>query len=125
MESSDIGEEVLRFIEQYIETVPHLEALLLMRESQPKCWSIEQLAARIYVPPATARTILDDLARHGLVSAQGDCHVFNPQWDEQRQLLARVAGTYNKHLTRVATLIHARGSRSVRDFARAFKLKDK
>jgi predicted ArsR family transcriptional regulator len=128
MESEDLGEEVLRFIDQYIDTVPHLEALLLLWQSAGSDWNLEQLAARIYVAPPTAKGIVDDLMRHGMVVARGSSPVsygLDPEWDAGRQILGRVAHTYSRQLTRVATLIHSKGSRSVRDFARAFKLKDK
>lgn len=127
MESEELDDEVLRFIDQYIDTVPHLEALLLLWQNTGTRWSVEQLAARIYVPPAAAKGILEDLLRHGMVQAEGTpaAYDFDAEWDARRQLLARVARTYSKHLRRVATLIHSKGPRSIRDFARAFRLKDK
>lgn len=127
MEAEELAEEVRRFLDQYIETVPHLEALLLLWHSSGNTWSVEQLAARIYVAPPTAKGILDDLIRHGMVRARGNpaCYALDPDWDANRQILGRVAHTYSRQLTRVATLIHSKGPRSVRDFARAFKLKDK
>jgi hypothetical protein len=35
--------------------------------------------------------------------------------------MARIAATYRRHLIRIATLIHAKASPSVREFARAFE----
>lgn len=125
MESGDLAEDLLRFIDQYIDTVPHLEALLLMRQSAPTAWNVDALAARIYVKPAVAKSILDDFVRHGLVRATAAGHAFNEEWDAQQQILPRLAEAYSKRLARVATLIHSRGSRPVRAFARAFQLKDK
>ena len=131
MESEELGDELLRFLDQYIDTVPHLEALLLLWHSAgSRAWSVEQLAARIYVAPPTAEGILEDLLRHGMVRAHGnpgDAAIFyalDPDWDAQRQILGRVAHVYSRQLRRVATLIHSKGPRSVRNFARAFKLKD-
>jgi len=131
MESEELGTDVLRFIDQYIDTVPHLEALLLLWHDPGNGWSVAQVAARIYVAPQTARGILDDLVRHGIVRAQTHSGVdtalytLDLAWDTERQILARVAQTYSRQLRRVATLIHSKGPRSVRDFARAFKLKDR
>lgn len=124
MQSGDLAADLLRFIDRYIDTVPHLEALLLMWQSAPAGWNHEQLAARIYVKPAVARGIIDDFARHGMVRPVKSGHTFDLQWDSE-QLLPRLAEAYSKQLSRVATHIHARGPRSVRDFARAFQLKDK
>jgi hypothetical protein len=126
MESEELDGEVLRFIDQYIDTVPHLEALLLLWQDAGTQWSIEQLAARIYVSPGVAKGILEDLLRHGMVRASGTPALYgcDAEWDARRQLLRRVAETYSRHLRRVATLIHSKGPRSVRDFARAFRLKE-
>jgi hypothetical protein len=131
MESEELGDELMRFLDQYVDTVPHLEALLLLWHSAgSSAWSVEQLAARIYVAPPTAQGILEDLMRHGMVRAHYDpqgsanSYALDPEWDARRQILGRVAHTYSRQLTRVATLIHSKGPRCVRDFARAFKLKD-
>src|SRR5688500_9364995 len=127
MEPEELEGEVVRFLDQYIATVPHLEALLLLWHEPASRWSVEQLAARIYVAPPAAKGILDDLVRHGMVRGHGSpvSYALDPNWDASRQILGRVASTYSRHLARVARLIHSKGPRSVRDFARAFKLKDK
>jgi hypothetical protein len=129
MESEELATDVLRFIDQYIDTVPHLEALLLLWREPDRDWSVEEVAARIYVAPASAKVILDDLVRHGIlrgiVRGQGTqvLYALDQAWDAGRHILGRVAHAYSRQLRRVATLIHAKGPRSVRDFARAFKLK--
>jgi hypothetical protein len=38
-------------------------------------------------------------------------------------LMEKVASTYRRHLSAVASFIHSKASRSVREFARAFELK--
>src|SRR5262245_7022975 len=117
MDPQELDAEVLRCIDQYIDTVPHLESLLLLEQCASEWWSVEQLAARIYVPPSVARVILEDLTRHGMTQVQGNplLYAFDPQWDAQRQILARLAHTYSTHLRQVAALIHSKGPRSVRD----------
>lgn len=121
----EIPEEVLDFIVRRIDTVPHLEALLLYLENPEAVWGSAEIASRVYVSRDTAQKILADLARHGFIAEEGDGYRYQPAWDEA-QLLPRVADVYRKHLVRVAELIHAKAAPSpVHEFARAFKFTKK
>jgi hypothetical protein len=125
MERPELPAAVQRFIAERIDTVPHLEALLLLWESAPTCWSADQIAARIYVAADAGERILGDLQRHGLVRAideQPSRYAYDPAWDTG-DLMARVASSYRQDLIRVARFIHAKASSSVREFARAFEIK--
>jgi len=66
----EVTQEVLQFLTDYIDTVPHLEALLLLWENPDTTWSEAEIAARIYVRPETAGEILRGFARRGFVRAQ-------------------------------------------------------
>ena len=125
MEQSEPPEDVLRFIADRIDTVPHLEALLLVWESKQVALGPEELAARIYVSADAAAQILKDLEQRKIVRTSRDTaqYVFDDSWDTTGELMARVAATYRRHLIRIATLIHAKASPSVREFARAFESK--
>ena len=59
--SPEIPADVLRFIAERIDTVPQLEALLLVWENQPRAWECEQIAARIYVRRGVCMDILQAL----------------------------------------------------------------
>ena len=124
--SAQLPADVARFIEDQIDSVPHMEALLLLWRSATEAWSTEQLAARIYVSPDTAAQILRDLARRQLVRATSenpDRFAYDGAWDENDGLMARVAATYRQHLILVARKIHSKASGAVREFARAFEIK--
>lgn len=124
MPRHEIPEEVLRFIERRIDSVPHMEALLLLWEAPSQAWSDAQIAARVYISSEHARKILADLARSGLIlHAAPGTFAYNPDWDETR-LMGKVASAYRHHLVHVSGLIHAKSaSEAVRDFARAFQFK--
>jgi hypothetical protein len=117
-------EEVLRFLLERFETVPHLEAALLIWQNQTMAWTAEFLAGRIYVSAATGREILEDLCRAGLLrKTVGHEYLYEPAWDTKLNMLPRVADLYRRQLVRVTKLIHTQGSSSVREFARAFQIK--
>lgn len=120
-----IPQQVLQFIAEQIDTVPQLECLLLLHQDDSRSWLADDVAARIYISRETARVILQTLERRRLIAAEGDppLYRFSPSEAASRELVAEVAGTYQRHLVPIATFIHSRASASVREFARAFDLK--
>jgi len=126
MTSPEIPARVLQFVTERIDTVPQLEALLLLWENQQRLWSEEELAARLYVGRQVASTILQSLQRQQLVTTEPGPTVryrYNPQWDPSGEVMPEVAATYRRHLVPLATFIHSRASTAVREFARAFDFK--
>jgi len=123
--ASNIPEDVLEFIARRIDSVPHLETLLLFLDSPGTVWTATAIAARVYVSRDTAQKILGDLARHGFITAEGEGYRYDQGWDEA-QIMPRLAEHYGRHLVLVAELIHAKGTSSaVHEFARAFKFTKK
>lgn len=118
--------KVDQFIIEQIASVPHLEALLLLWNSRPREWSIDEMAKSLYVPADVADRILEDLAARSLISHAGApnrlfaYHSLSPERDA---LLADVDVTYRRELVRISGLIHSKASVAVHDFARAFRFK--
>jgi DNA-binding IclR family transcriptional regulator len=125
MTSPEIPARVLQFIAERIDTVPQLEALLLLWENPQRLWSEEELAARIYVGRPVAATIMQALQRQQLVTTDPASarYRYNPQWDPSGEVMPEVAAAYSRHLVQLATFIHSRASTAVREVARAFDLK--
>jgi hypothetical protein len=120
----DPTEKVLRFIGDNIESVPHLEALVLLWENRPHAFQVDDLAARIYVSPDLAADILKDLQRRQLITGDSSGYRYDGKWDETGGLMAQIVDTYRRNLIRVATLLHNKTSRGIREFARAFERKE-
>ena len=114
------------FIARRIDSVPHLEALLLLSQDPLVVWDADTVSRRVYVSSDRARIILQDLARHGLIGVTAESagqYRYDGTWDEG-QLMQTIADSYRRHLVRVADFIHTKAaSDSVKDFARAFKFK--
>lgn len=127
MAAGAIDPAVERFLLDSIDTVPHLEALLLLFQSPATVWTVMELAARIYVNDKQASGILDDLTRRALIARAEQSpakYQYIARLPEQSALLDKVAHSYRTQLVQVTRLIHSNASGSVRDFARAFRLKD-
>lgn len=121
----DVPAHVRHFVDEYLDTVPQLETLLMMRDAGERAWLISEVAARNYITDQRAAETLQALCRRGLVVAEASplCYRFNPQTDDLRTLIAELARCYQTSLFRITTLIHSKPSASVKEFARAFNLK--
>jgi hypothetical protein len=126
MSPPDIPHIVLQFIAEKIDTVPQLEALLLIWESRDRAWSEDEMAARIYQTREAAARILQALQRRQLLRVESGSPLryrYDSSWDAASEVMPQVAAAYRRHLVHVATLIHRGASSAVREFARAFDLK--
>ncbi len=114
--------EVDRFILDEIDSVPHIEALLILWNSRPRAWSIEELAALLFLPEDRTRQILEDLQQRALVVSGETGVSYNPA-DSRDHLMADVDRVWRHELVRVSNMIHSKASPAVREFARAFRFK--
>lgn len=118
-----IAEDVRRFILTSMASVPHLEALLLIRRESAEEWDETRLARRLYVPEKNARALLADLSEAGFIVAVRDgeaVFAYRPATLEQVRMLDEVADAYARDLIEVTNLIHGR---SALLFADAFRIR--
>jgi hypothetical protein len=121
--STELPSEVVRFLNERIDTVPHLEALLMVWESGVP-WDARLLSTRLYLNEEAAQRVLQDLQLSGLLASRDAIRFsFNREDRSAQGLMEDVARTYRRNIARVATLIHNKTSSSVREFARAFEFK--
>ncbi len=126
MPESNPGVDVYDYILEKIDTVPHLEAVILFWNSRPVGWTAEELASRLYLPPEKVSGILNDLVRQQLVQqipASPAKYSYLPSNAEQDDWMYQVDVAYRRELVRISTMLHTKTSPSVREFARAFRIK--
>lgn len=114
------------FILEYINSVPHLEALVLLWNSRPAGWIQDELASRLYVSQQNVADILYDLLRVGLIAKSDETPVryrYLAASEDQDHLMTQVDAVYRRDLVRISTMIHSKASPAIRDFARAFRFK--
>lgn len=82
------------------------------------------MAKALFLTPEAARDLLDSLARRRLVVADSVTGTYGHRPDPQTDgLLALVDSAYRHELVRISRLIHSKPPASVREFAKAFRLK--
>jgi len=119
-------EEVDRFILDEIDSVPELEALLLIWNNRPRDWSSEEMAKALYDRAETTQGFLRSLAQRGLISEVAENkgrYAAISDSPEKEAMLTALDRIYRREIVRISTMIHSKASRAVRDFARAFRFK--
>lgn len=122
MAKETIPPELRRFILATLPSVPHLEALLLLRD-RPEGLSNDELAARLYVAPANAARLVADLAQAGLVTVDDGGAHYAPSRPDVRATVDALATTYARNVVAVSRLIHSTTDRKAFQFADAFRLR--
>jgi hypothetical protein len=119
-----LSDRVRRFVLTSLPSVPHLETLLLLwRDAQP-CWSIDQIASRLYVAPAVAQAVADDLLRAELlVRDEAGCYGSRREPEALAELIGELDLAYARHLRAVTGLIHSGTQRKAARFSDAFSWK--
>jgi len=124
--SAPIPDDVRRFIVEAIDSIPALEALLLMRRDPGQHWTTGMLAAALYMEPKQVAPFLSDLASRGLCGTADNSeprYFWRPATPDLAQALDRLADVYARHLVAVTNLIHSKPRPSVRGFSDAFRIR--
>lgn len=118
--------EAHEFIVENLDSVPHLEALILFWNSRPVWWTCDEMASRLYIPLDRVGDLLRDLVRSQLVSESATSpprFSYYSRSKEQDEMMRLVDEAYRRDLVRISTMLHEKASPAVRDFARAFRFK--
>jgi hypothetical protein len=123
--TAEVLTDDLRRLIGSIPSIPHLEAILLMRRNAGP-WRVSQLADRLYLPPDRAAGILVDLAAARICSVEGDAdpvYRYAPFTAELDLLVDSLERYYSQNLIEVTNMIHAslRRHSRIQEFADAFK----
>jgi hypothetical protein len=121
MEAQVLPEPVCRFVLHNIDSIAHLEALLLLYNAPETPWDKEAVAQRLYISADSAQQILERLKSLGLAAQTTQSFRFSSEDASLREQVAELAGYYTTHLIAVTTLIHAKPPASrIEEFAKAF-----
>lgn len=122
MTDESIPADLREFILRYIDSVAHLEALLLLRASPQTAWNVASVAQRLYTNEQQAGEVLAQLCADGLLSSQDELYRYSGLSAEHVALIDRLAASYTKQLIPITNMIHGK-PRRIRQFADAFKFR--
>lgn len=126
MASDAIPEDIRRFVLTSIASVPHLEALLLLRAHEHERWSAARVAQRLYIGDKVALALMADLCQAGMTTSHAEpgqppTYHYAPGSAALRAMIDQLAVLYSRRLLDITGLIHARLDRKAHQFADAFK----
>jgi hypothetical protein len=127
MTNITLSDELRRFI-QAIDSIPHLEAMLILRQGGEQAWDENAIAKRLYLNTENAACMLSDLCAAGIcIPATTESGFIYAPTENLRELINQLAVYYAHHLIEVTNMIHAKNDagRGARLFANAFLLKNK
>ena len=122
MSDDPIPADLRDFILRCIDSVAHLEALLLLRASPETSWEVAAVAARLYSSTEQAGEVLAQLCDEHLLVCEDGTFRYAGQPPEHRAMIDRLAESYAKQLIPITNLIHSK-PRRIRQFADAFKFR--
>jgi len=99
-----------------------------MREHRGRWWNSLSLADYLGVSSSAADRILEELCSRSLLAVNVGSTVgyqFSPATPELEALVTEFVDAYRRARGRIHTLIASRRERSVRDFADAFRLRER
>jgi hypothetical protein len=120
----DFPAELKQFIEFYIESVPQLEALLLLRSDPLRRWQPADVAKSLYIPEVAATALLAEFVRRGFAILQpppDGGYLYQSRDAEMDRLIDQLATAYHERRVAVVSLIYSKPLHRVQTFADAFR----
>jgi predicted transcriptional regulator len=125
--ADELSEDIKNFVYRYISSVEQLEVLLFLKDHPDSFWSVEAITQRFQSSPSSIERRLKELQSLGFLTtregAQREYH-YEPQPDELKDSVARMADVYATRRISIIELIFTKPFGRIRDFADAFKLKE-
>ena len=123
MDDTAIPDDIRDFILNFVDSIAHIEALMLLRRDPELSWDGITLAARLYISVDEAKRILDELGAGGLLMVDNGVYRYGCASPELKVMVDRLARIYATQLIAVTNLVHAKTSNRIKQFADAFRLR--
>ena len=119
-----IPDNIKRFILRSIDSVPHLEAILLLHREPETEWDAKMIAQALFIHEKKAAEILNDLYNSGFtVNKYKDIptYYYQPNSQELEEIIVQLEGIYKHNLIKVTNLIHSKINKQAQIFGDSFK----
>ena len=118
-----IPADVRQFALQHIDSIAHMEALLMLWRDPGQPWAADTVATRLYIDVPNAAAVLERLHALGLAQKDGSTYRYGCSSASTHDLVSQLAALYVTHLIPITNLIHSKRDSRIREFADAFKLR--
>ena len=124
MAAIGIPEDVRRFLDEQIESLEHLEILLLLEREGGRPLDAAGIARAVGLAPATTERRLSELQRRGLlVRTETGAYRYAPSSDRVAALMPSLVALYREQRLTVIHAVSERALKRLRNFADAFRLR--
>lgn len=110
MKDEPISNNIQRFINTSIDSIPQLEALLLIQKNPEVIWDFESLSRALFIQPKLAIEFLRKLCSAGFLRVLPNTNPRSYEYVhpnlEVRQMLSELAEVYSKHLILITNMVH-------------------
>ena len=117
-------DEIKQFIQRYIRSLGHLEALLFLYQRRGMEFTIQAIASELRTTPDYAKQQLEELANFGLLQrcSSIDCYKFDSSPD-LNAVLEQLSNDFARHRLAIIDLLYSQPIDKIRGFSDAFKIK--
>jgi DNA-binding MarR family transcriptional regulator len=121
--SDQIPPQVETFVSDCIGSIAELELVLLVAGDPSKAWTVESIAAQLYVTPASVDAVLVRMTAKGLLSHGADGYRFAPRTPDLVETVKTLKELYAARRLKVVEMIYAGPTEKYQRFADAFRLR--
>ena len=122
--TSSLSQDVKSFLIDCIDSVSHLEVLLILHAGPTKSWDAEMMSKEMRSNVTSASTHLNALHKKGLLSTNDDKKFYYcPANEELAKKVNALCEAYHERPVAVISAIFERPNDKLKGFADAFKLK--
>jgi hypothetical protein len=124
--ANDFPVEAEQFLALHIESLPQLEALLLVQQDANRTWSREDFARHLYIGPDICTSLIAGLERRGFIvrdTVDREKFRYRPANEATARVIAQLAKIYQERRVAVITQIYSKPTKNVQTFADAFRFR--
>ncbi len=123
---NEFPNEIEQFLQQQIESLGQLEALLLLKQDEQRLWDSAELSKALYTSADVCAGLLADLERRGLLGVTATAPLryrYQPADEKLRRVVDQLDTIYQQRRVAVVTKIYSKPVGKVQTFADSFRLR--
>lgn len=124
---SNISDNVKKFIQTYVSSIPYVEAILLIRSDDKKNWSITDVSQRLFIDDKTVEPIIKQLIKAKIIITDPKLsylYKYSPDNEDIKMVIDELSVCYSAHLVEVTNLIYSNIEQNASKLSKGFMWRD-